>query len=215
MKWHLAIAAIAIARAASADAPAVETFALRRCIDSARDGISEASVVAKQHCGDELDRWRTACLRMSPQPGFASRGAKCEQELKFVLERAQRRWADSRHNQQSAAPTPTDLAARFSKGMPLPGLPDMTKPVYVKSPALICRNPGALRNPNVAIVISIGACAVLEGASLRVLVHEPATAAGYVEAHYTRSVRISWDPVRQSSATRPGGWVDLGALENR
>lgn len=110
--------------------------------------------------------------------------------------------------------TPAALAQRFAAGLPLPGMPDLDRPVIVRSGTVICRSPGALRNPNVEITMTIGACAVVESAGVRARVHEPRTAHEYVQAYHTQTIRISLPATQLSSATPATGWVDLQSLTN-
>lgn len=110
--------------------------------------------------------------------------------------------------------TPDALARRFADGLPLPGMPDLDRPVYVRAGSVICTSPGALRNPHPALTVMVGACAVIEAEGVRVMVYEPRDADSYVDAHFSQSVRVAIYPRRIAAADSIEGWVDLRSISN-
>lgn len=110
----------------------------------------------------------------------------------------------------------TDTAAAlrdFSAGRPLEGLPNLKKPVFVSPQSLICKSAGALANPVVQILLSIGSCVILDH-RIRVSVFPPTGPKEYVEGYMQQMVEVSWRPEEMSNGNMYSGWVHIDALRN-
>ena len=102
-----------------------------------------------------------------------------------------------------------DLAA----GKPLPGLPSLTRAVYVRSGEYVCSTGGALRNPDKPTLISIRACFVTSS-RFRVRVLQPRDDQDYLESYVFKMVELTWTTGAMSDATVYSGWAYIPALEN-
>lgn len=176
------------------------TDRLASCI-RANLSSESAKETAQTQCKPHLSRWWRSCLQLPDN--------RCAERLDELYSEMDRQHGEQPEIQH----TPASLAARFRAGLPLPGLPNLHKPVRLRAESLVCRSPGALRNPNVMITVQIGACE-LTSDEVRVLVHEPTTAESYIQSGYYGIVLVSWEPPAMSSARRGRGWVSLNRLRN-
>jgi hypothetical protein len=165
-------------------------------------------------CGSFATLWRETCTTQASLDRSGNPKTSCDAEF-------DRFGVSVQQFKGRAAPTPPqtsisvhDLVAKFNAGQPVPGLPDLRGPVFVEGNAVVCQSPGALRNPNRDITLTTGACRSLNGARVRVFVHEPRTAQSYIEAYTFRSIYISGAPRSMSSADWLGGWVNLNDLRS-
>ena len=182
--------------------PTEETEVLGRCIEAHSTGEA-AKDAADKHCRRELSAWWRACLRPPNN--------QCREKLDTLVEVAEERRMRATSDPAIEALSPVQ---RFFAGVPLAGLPDLRAPVFLRRGALFCRSPGALKNPNVDITSAIGACKHV-GMDVQVRVYEPDTLQEYVQASYTKAVRVLWGPTMASSASYESGWVNLTDLNGR
>ncbi len=101
----------------------------------------------------------------------------------------------------------------LNEGKALPGLPDLTKPVYLSSGSTVCNTIASLANPNKDILVQIGECTISRN-KIRVNINVPATPESYLNAHMQRAVEIVWRPEAQSNANRFSAWTAIRNLEN-
>jgi hypothetical protein len=192
--------------------PYEETEALGNCVIAANAAANRyARQVAETDCRALLVAWRNACLRESPVHK-GDQLARCDSYLKDVFGAIDER---ERYRELPAAERDlTAIAARFERGLPLPGLPNLNLPVYLKEGNIVCQSLGALRNPNTAILLTTGGCTFVKTGRIRILVHEPSNAREYVESYQFRGIRISSASAKMSSANVFHGWADLQSIEN-
>lgn len=98
-------------------------------------------------------------------------------------------------------------------GKPLPGLPNLKKPVFLAQNSFICTSKGALANPNKDILLSTKAC-VLTDKKMRVSVLSPRGQEDYVDSHVSRVIEITWRSPAMSDATAYSGWVSMKSIGN-
>jgi hypothetical protein len=97
---------------------------------------------------------------------------------------------------------------------PLPGLPDLNKPVYIRGKALLCSKMAGLRNPNVMALLMTRTCSIVEG-PIRVMVLPPADDEAYLEQHIYKLIRVQLQAQAISDGGRYVGWIDMDALSNQ
>ena len=95
----------------------------------------------------------------------------------------------------------------------MPGLPDITKSVYLSPGSTVCDSLGAIANPNKDVLIQIGACAI-SSKRIRVNIKLPTAPEAYLSAHMQRSVEIVWKKEAQSDANIYTAWTAIRNLEN-
>lgn len=98
-------------------------------------------------------------------------------------------------------------------GKPLPGLPDLRKPVFLAQNSFVCTSQGALANPNKDILLLTKAC-VMTDKKMRVNVLSPRSQEGYINSHVSRVIEITWRSSAMSDATAYSGWVSMKNLSN-
>lgn len=96
---------------------------------------------------------------------------------------------------------------------PLPGLPNLNKPVFIRDKAFVCSKMGSMRNPNMVALLYSKACAIVEG-PVRVRVVLPTTDKGYVDGHVFKLVQVLLPQHGSSDATPYLAWIDIEALSN-
>jgi hypothetical protein len=101
----------------------------------------------------------------------------------------------------------------YMQGKPLPGLPDLKKPVYVKPGSWLCSTPGTLANPNKDVLVAMHACFVAPVAA-RVMVYPPSTDQRYVEAYVYQIIEVGVIPAQISNGRPQYGWTELSNLRN-
>ena len=106
-----------------------------------------------------------------------------------------------------------DAIDDFRVGKPLPYLPDLNQTVYVIEAALICESVGALKNPNIDILLGIGAC-IRATTRMKVGVLPPRDLEKYIEGHVFKVVRIVWRPPPGQDQSMRTGWTETNMLRN-
>lgn len=117
---------------------------------------------------------------------------------------------------QAAPPLRTNAnvaLSDFQQGKPLEGLPDLKKPVYIKPNILVCESSGALANPNVPILLNIGACVYTE-VKMRINVRVPRDAQSYMQNYMYSMIQVTWQTGELSSPGVSSGWLYLDGLTN-
>lgn len=101
----------------------------------------------------------------------------------------------------------------FNAGRPLPGLPKLDKPVYLAAEARLCDSPNAFANPNTAITVMTGACAIVPR-KVQVMVYAPTDPEDYVRSHVFRMVLVGFRSGQVSDGNIYRGWVGISSLSN-
>lgn len=101
----------------------------------------------------------------------------------------------------------------FAAGKPLPGMPNLKKPVFLVAGAIVCESPGALANPNKDVLVTIGACALTESRH-RVSVLPPRTQPQYLDSYVFKMVQVVWRSADISDATAHSGWTNILNVQN-
>jgi hypothetical protein len=110
--------------------------------------------------------------------------------------------------------TTTDVAlSDFKQGKPIDGLPDIKRPVFIKPNTLICKNAGALANPNIPVLLNTGACISIR-MKIKVNVHIPRDVQQYLQNYVYSMAQVSWQTGEASSRSVESGWVYLDGLAN-
>jgi hypothetical protein len=98
-------------------------------------------------------------------------------------------------------------------GKPIPGLPNLNKPVFLAPNSFVCSSRGALANPNKDILLKTRDC-VLTEKKIRVSVVQPRTQDDYIEAHVARVIKVMWQSSAISDATVYSGWTPVAGITN-
>ncbi len=172
-----------------------------------------AHQVLNNECAIQKSSWMVACTSIWAAKGFTAETV-CASQLgqigaKLDLE------AEKTRPMKSLKRTALDRANEdLSKNRPLPGLPNLQAPIFVREAALICESLGALQNPNTAALLSTKAC-VRNTQRIRVKVILPTAPDSYLHSHVFRSVRVTWQANPPSSVGNAYlGWVSISSLQN-
>jgi len=168
-------------------------------------------------CREELSEWKAACARRHGSEDTELWA--CQQELQALeQELGSSESPPPRQSRTRRQPSLRALAIQaaikdLSAGRPLPGLPLLDRPVFVRADAVVCRSLGTLANPNTQVLLVTGACSVVPR-DRRVKVALPSGSQEYIEAHSLGAVRIYWRAEQESVANAYGGWVRVSELRN-
>ena len=116
----------------------------------------------------------------------------------------------------SNQPDPRQMRAieDMYRNAPLPGLPNLDRPVYLKSGAYACTSAGALLNPHRDIVVNMGVCAFsISDRRVSILLPSPRST-DYIQDHYWGIVSIAMPSGQMSVVNTSILWVNIGDLRN-
>lgn len=97
----------------------------------------------------------------------------------------------------------------------LPGLPDLKRPVYVKTGVIACNESEDLVNPHKAELFWLGQCVQTGHNIVNIRVIEPVTEREYITGHIFHIVEVIWwDEGKPSSGNIYTAWVHTDDLAN-
>jgi hypothetical protein len=103
--------------------------------------------------------------------------------------------------------------ADFNAQRPLPGLPSLKKPVYLTANSKVCDSPDSYANPNTAITVMVGACAIVPR-KIQVMVYPPTDRENYVRGHVFGMVLVGLRSGEPSDGNMYRGWVSTSSLSH-
>ncbi len=115
--------------------------------------------------------------------------------------------------QQQADPKLERALRDWQAKRPLPGMPNLRKPVFLVKGSLVCDSAGSLINPNKKELLFLGVCAPAPR-DIRVSVIPPTDAQEYLRDHYHQIVSVVWHSDEMSNASTYKGWVLISGLRN-
>ena len=205
------LAVMCVTPPANADDTQLAQCARKALEKAPRKTVQRALII---DCGIDLHTWRSECAKR--HDSLDPHHPVCQQELLALKQELEREvpWERQARVRQSPQSASIEAALKdLNAGRPLPGLPLLDRPVFVRADAIVCRSLGTLANPNAQLLLVAGAC-VLMPRDQRVRVVLPTSAREYIDGHSLAAVRIYWRSEQESVANTYDGWVRISELRN-
>ena len=165
-------------------------------------------------CNSQYTEWWHSCA------GEANENSQCTNQYQAYSHQIDDEFYKT-HPRPATKPRPIDIQrqrmqmamADMAAHKPLPGLPDLHRPVYLKPMSKICGTRNELANPETDVELAMGVC-ITNKHVIRVTIYPPRDADEYLNDHMFGMVSIGWRFGEISNGNVSIGWVGIGQLRN-